>query len=168
MEGWEERTMAHRIIKKESFSIIGIELKTTTRDGKNYFEIPQFWQKVLQQRQIDNIPNKKHPSTVLGICMDFESDGRFSYIAGTEVINTETIPAGMVCKTIPAASYAVFTARGKVPDSIQNTFKYVYDEWLPKSGYRRAESAEFELYDERWQDGGAKAEVDIYIPIVFS
>jgi len=157
--------MEHKILTKESFPIIGIELKTTTQNGKNLVEIPQFWDKVLQRRQIDNIPNKKYQRTVLGICMDFETDGRFSYVAGTEVTNTDNIPAGMVCKTIPAAMYAVFTARGKMPDSIQDTFKYVYQEWLPNSDYQRANSADFEMYDDRWHGGGADAEVDIYIPL---
>lgn len=156
--------MEHKIITKESFPIIGIELKTTSRDGKNFVEIPQFWEKVLQRGQIDNIPNKKHPGTVLGICMDFETDGIFSYIIGTEVTNIENTPDGMVCKTIPAARYAVFTARGKMPGSIQDTVKYIYQEWLPNSEYQRANSADFELYDERYH-GGENAEVDICIPI---
>ena len=159
--------MEPKIIIKEAFPIIGIELKTTTRGGKNFVEIPQFWENVLQQGQINNIPDKKHPDTVLGICMDFGTDGVFSYIIGTEVINTENVPDDMVCKTIPTARYAVFTACGKMPGSIQDTVKYIYQEWLPNSEYRRADSAEFELYDERFQ-GGENAEVDIYIPIVSS
>jgi len=159
--------MKQKVITKESFPIIGIELKTTTHDGKNFVEIPQFWEKVMQQGQIDNIPNKKYPGTVLGICMDFQTDGSFSYIIGTEVTKAENIPGDMVCKTIPAARYAVFTARGKMPGSIQDTVKYIYQEWLPNSEYQRADSADFELYDQRYH-GGENAEVDIYIPIVSS
>ncbi len=159
--------MERKIVSRESFPIIGIELKTTTRDGKNLVEIPQFWEKVMQQGQIDKIPNKKYPGTVLGICIDFQTDGVFSYITGTEVTSTEYIPDGMVCKTIPAARYVVFTARGSLPGSIQDTVKYIYQEWLPNSEYQRANSADFELYDDRCH-GGENAEVDIYIPIVSS
>ena len=57
--------MEPKIISKKAFSIIGIELKTTTRDGKNFIKIPQFWKQVIQKKQIENIPNKKQPGTVL-------------------------------------------------------------------------------------------------------
>lgn len=97
--------------------------------------------------------------------MDFDEDGGFSYIIAAEVTDTENLPEGMVSRTIPEATYAVFTARGRMPDSIQNAFKHIYREWLPNSDYQRSESAEFELYDERCQRG-ERAEVDIYIPVV--
>ena len=159
--------MEPKIISKKAFSVIGIELKTTTREGKNFVEIPQFWQQVIQKKQIKNIPNKKQPDRVLGICMDFRADGAFSYIIGSEVTHTDNVPDDMVSREIPEANYAVFTARGKMPDSIQNTTKYIYREWLPKSKYQHAHSPEFELYDERSGDS-ENAEVDIYIPIVSS
>jgi AraC family transcriptional regulator len=73
----------------------------------------------------------------------------------------------MVCKTIPAAEYAVFTARGKMPGSIQDTVRYIYQEWLPNSKYQRGESADIELNDERFHRGET-SEVDIYIPIILS
>ena len=161
----EESTMEHTIISKESFHIIGVELKTTTQDGKNFVEIPQFWEKVLEEGHIEKIPAKKFQDTVLGICMDFEPSGSFSYIIGSEVTSIENTPEDMVCKMIPAGNYAVFTARGKMPGSIQETFKYIYQEWLPNSGYQRANSADFELYDERCRNA-ENAEVDIYVPIV--
>jgi AraC family transcriptional regulator len=160
-----EDVMEYEIVSKESFPVIGVELKTTTQDGKNFVEIPQFWGKVLEAGQLDRIPDRKSHGTVLGICMDFDPPGRFSYIIGAEVSCTKNVPDDMVCKTIPAAEYAVFTARGKMPDSIQYTVKYIYNEWLPNSKYQRADSADFELYDERCHDEES-AEVDIYVPIV--
>jgi AraC family transcriptional regulator len=156
--------MEPRIVSKKAFHVMGIELETTTEEGKNFVEIPQFWQQVIQKNQIKNIPKKKQPNTVLGICMDFRAYGTFSYIIGSEVIHTDDTPDDMVSKKIPDANYAVFTARGKMPDSIQNATKYIYQEWLPESQYRHAGSPEFELYDER-SDDSENAEVDIYIPI---
>ena len=103
----------------------------------------------------------------MGICLDFRADGAFTYIIGSEVTNTDNVPDDMVSKKIPDAKYAVFSACGKMPDSIQNTFKYIYHEWLPKSKYQHADSPEFELYDER-SDDSENAEVDIYVPIVSS
>ena len=115
----------------------------------------------------ENIPNKKQPGTVLGICMDFSADGDFIYIIGSEVTNTNNIPDDMVTKKIPNSEYAVFKAIGKMPDSIQDTTKYIHREWLPKSKYLHADSPEFELCDER-SDDTENPEVDIYVPIVSS
>lgn len=157
--------MEPTITSKEAFTVIGVELKTTTDDGKNLVEIPRFWERVIRKGLIDNIPDRKSERTLLGICMDFESNGRFSYIIGAEVASTENTPDGMVSRTIPTATYAVFTARGKMPNSIQNTFKYIYQDWLPKSEHQRANSPEFELYDERCNDSD-DSEVDIYIAII--
>ena len=159
--------MEPTFVANASFPIIGIELSTTTRDGLNFIEIPQFWEKVLGKGQIAKIPDRKSPDTILGICMDFESDGSFSYVIGAEVASTENTPDDMVCRTIPDAKYAVFTARGKMPDSIQDVTKYIYQKWLPSSEFQRANSADFELYDERFDDE-ENAEVDIYVPIVSS
>jgi AraC family transcriptional regulator len=157
--------MEPKIISKKAFPIIGIELITTTHEGKNFVEIPQFWKQVIEKKQIEKIPNRKNTNTVLGICMDFRAKGVFSYIIGSEAIHTEDVPDGMVSREIPEATYAVFTARGRMPDSIQDTTKYIYREWLPKSKYLHAHSPEFELYDERCDDS-ENPEVDIYIPIV--
>jgi AraC family transcriptional regulator len=153
------------LITKDAFSVIGLELKTTTHGGKNLIEIPPFWEQVMAAGQIERIPDKKIPDTVLGICMDFAPDGWFSYLIAAEVTSTDNAPEGMVYRTIPAATYAVFPARGKMPASIQDTFKYIYREWLPNCTYRHAGSAEFEWYDERCDDT-ENAVVDIYIPVI--
>ena len=157
--------MEPEIIAKDSFPVIGIELKTTTQDGRNFAEIPQFWQQVMKKGQIARIPDRKDPQSLLGICTDFESGGGFSYIIGAEVTTTENTPDDMVSRMIPAARYAVFTARGQLPDSIQDVTRYIYNEWLPNSEFQRANLADFELYDERMDDD-ENAAVDIYVPIV--
>ena len=157
--------MNPKMIKKESFTVIGVELKTTLSNETDFGEIPKFWENVIKDRLIEMIPNKKYPDTILGISMDFQPNGSFLYVIGVEVTDTQTIPEKMVCKTVPAAEYAVFTACGEMPGSIQETSNYIYKEWLPNSGYKRTETAEFELYDDRCQRG-VNAEVDIYFPVL--
>jgi AraC family transcriptional regulator len=157
--------MEPKIINKKSFPVIGMQIQTTSQDGKNFQEIPQFWKQITEDNLFERIPPQKHPGSYLGICMDFEPDGGFSYLIASEVTHTEDIPEGMVCKTIPPATYAVFTAHGKMPEAIQETTKYIYQEWLPASGYQHAGTPDFELYDERSTVGGEDALVDIHIPI---
>ena len=49
------------ITKKDSFTVIGVELKTTLSDETDFGEIPWFWEKVLNDGLIDIIPNKNYP-----------------------------------------------------------------------------------------------------------
>ena len=156
--------MEPKIITKDEFKVIGFELKTTTRDGQNFREIPKFWEKILAEKLIDKIPNKKYPNTSLGICMDFDAMGNFSYIIASEVNSTDPILEGMVSRIIPKATYAVFTAKGNIPKAIQDTIQYIMKEWFPRSNYKKANLPDFELYDERCT-GKEDSEVDIYIPI---
>ncbi len=151
-------------IRKDDFPVIGYELRTTTQEGKNFREIPEFWDKIIQEKGIERIPNRKYPNVTLGICMDFREDGSFCYLIASEVSSEKDIPEGMTLKQVPAAEYAVFTARGEMPESIQETVKYIYREWLPHSNYMRTAGAEFELYDERCERE-ENPEVDIYVPV---
>jgi AraC family transcriptional regulator len=73
----------------------------------------------------------------------------------------------MIGRVIPAATYAVFTARGPCTKAIQDTTRYIYSTWLPESGYEHAMTADLEVYDERCKDDDT-SEVDICIPIVKS
>lgn len=160
--------MEPQIISKESFPVIGMQIHTTSQDGKNFQDIPKFWKQISEENLIARIPHKKHPGIYMRICMDFEPDGGFSTLIASEVTHTEDVPEGMVCRTIPPATYAVFTAQGTMPDAIQETTRYIYREWLPESGHQHAGSPDIELYNERSTVGGEDAEVDIYIPIGLS
>jgi AraC family transcriptional regulator len=154
-----------RIISKDAFYVIGVELKTTTQNGRNFEEIPAFWEKIIANGLLEKIPNKRDAYISLGICMDMKEDGSFLYIIGTEVTSTENLPDGMVVKLIPSATYAVFTARGEIPSSIQKMVRYINKEWLPESNYQLANTPDFELYDERSMSG-ANVEVEIYVPVI--
>lgn len=157
--------MEPQIIEKESFNIIGFELRTSVKDGRNFREIPAFWGDVMKAGGQDRIPNRIDPGELLGICMDMEKDGSFSYLIAARVAGVDDVPEGMVAKTVPAARYAMFTARGPMPASIQKMVTYIHREWFPKSGYQYGEGAEFELYDGRCEKGD-DAEVDIYVPVM--
>lgn len=154
-----------RIIRKDAFRIIGYGLDTTIRKGRNFKEIPAFWEKLGKGGFLKHLPGQKDPETLLGICLDFdEEDGSFTYIIGAEVSGEDTLPDKMIMRLIPASTYAVFTCHGEIPSAIQNLVRYIYEEWMPRSEYKRGHAADFEVYDAR-SGKGQDAEVDIYIPI---
>jgi len=164
--------MDYVIVRKPAFTLIGYELKTSSMDGKNLQEIPAFWREYLQENKGAAIPNRVHEDSPveLGICTDFNMEtGTFSYLIGMEVTHTDQVPAGLICRGFPEETYAVFTSPKVTPDqfsaSIQSTWKAIFEEWFPHSGYEHAGSSEFELYDARCHPGNDLVQMDIYIPI---
>ena len=50
--------------------------------------------------------------------------------------------------------------------SIQGTWKYIFSEWFPNSGYEFMENGvDFKLYDERSQGETGKV-IEIFVPVV--
>jgi AraC family transcriptional regulator len=92
------------------------------------------------------------------------SEGEMFYIACVEVKNFDSVPKGMIHRTIPAGRFAVFAHHGKL-DKLGQTMEAIYKEWLPKSGMKRRPAADVELYDERFDPHSDRSEFDIMIPI---
>lgn len=171
LEGGNE-SMDYKIVEKDSFKVVGEELRVRNDNGDNLRLIPQFWIDCTKKgifEQFDSMTNvvNKQKQVSMGMCMDFDGINTFSYLICVEVSNFDCIPEGMVARTIPAAKYAVFTSKAesqaKMSQSIQDTWADIYGKWFPVSGYERTDGPDFELYDMRcmWD----KPETDIYIPI---
>ncbi|WP_025845430.1 GyrI-like domain-containing protein [Paenibacillus ehimensis] len=89
----------------------------------------------------------------------------FTYTACVEVREKGAIPEGMVYKILPSSSYAVFTHKGSL-DKLTDTFQYIYGTWYPKSGKRRTDGPEFEVYGDKFLGpANENSELEIYIPI---
>lgn len=144
--------------------IIGIEVRTSNQmeADPRTAKIPGLWKKFLEERAEEKIPNRKTAHTLLAAYTHYESDynGPYSLIASSEVSSLDDIPAGMVGITIPAAKYLVFTAKGEMPDALIETWGYIWKYFSKPSNYKRAYTADFELYEKT-----KNSEVDIYIAI---
>lgn len=165
--------MEFRIETKPAFQVIGYEMKTTGKDGKNLTDIPAMWQNYLQNNLSENIPNRKHTNEFveLGMCTDFNLEtGEITYIIGMEATSFDGVSSELTCRTFPEATYAVFTTP-KVPEeemvaSIQQTWNAIFTEWFPHSGYEHSGVVEFELYDERSHaDKHDLVQLEIWLPV---
>lgn len=156
-----------RVMKREQFKVVGYELRTSWTDNRHAGDIAEFWGRYLGEKLRGTIPNKVDPITELGISMEHDENGGFSYVIGFEASSFENVHGSMVKKMIPEATYAVLTIKGDdsrlVPEKIGEAWDYFFEHWLPGSGYKQAESANFEVYDERATREGF--EIDIFIPI---
>lgn len=104
-----------------------------------------------------------------GICSPPEAaDGSFDYIAAVAVEDAAALPDDLVVIDIPAQHYAVFTHRiasDNISDGIEPIMQFIWKDWLPNSGYRYANTPDFELYGPRFDVETLSGDIDIYVPV---
>jgi len=166
-------TMEPKIVKKPAIKIAGFALKTKTKNGEHINAVPKFWYNYCTDGRQEKLHNelflKSHEEYGVSFPENPEN-GEFEYVIGLEVKEGHVIPKGYHVYTIPEALYAVFTTlpadEAKFTSSIQGTWKYIFNEWFPKSGYKlAANGVNFELYDERSMKNTDKI-VELCIPVV--
>jgi predicted transcriptional regulator YdeE len=149
--------MDPKIVKKPAFTVVGLKCR-----GKNeHGEIPQLWGTFMSREgELQQIRDK---SVCYGVMDNYdEASGDFDYVAAFEVEPAAGVPEGMVRWEVPAAKYAVVPCT--LP-TITQAFDQVYKAWLPASGYKRAPTPDFEVYDEQFDPNDPSSPMYIYIPI---
>lgn len=159
-----DKDMDYRIVEKEAFQVVGKAKKISTKDGANFKQVPEFWQKSMQEKTFDTLAPYNKTNNYLGICLDMEMDKeQFVYMIAVE---SDKVVEGneLVTRTIPASTWAVFTSNGPLPTAMQKVIKRVWEEWFPATGYEHAGTAEIEVYLPG--DGNAEDyKCEIWIPI---
>ena len=150
----------YTIIQKPSINVIGIECRTSnaTEDGPQ--DIPRLWGQFYSEDIINKIPNKAS-NDVIALYCDYEGDYTrpYSLVIGCPVTSLDNIPEGMVLKTIPTGSYAIFNAVGEYPTSLIETWGTIW-----QTDLKRTYTGDFEFYGEKFTTGSPK-EVEISIAI---
>ena len=146
----------------EAFNIIGITTETTNANGQSITDIGKLWQQFEQEQIATKIPNIVS-NEVFSVFTDYESDytGAYRVIIGFKVSDLEEIPEGMVGRSFKAGSYTRFMAKGKVPQSIAQTWQSI---WKEDEKQKRRYTADYEVYGPKSQQG-ERSEVDIYIAV---
>jgi len=165
--------MEPKMVKKEAVKIAGFTIKTKTKDGENLKEIPKFW----RDYAFNGRQKKIHKESFLkshdeyGACFpENPENGEFEYVIGLEVKDDQDIPGEYNVFTIPEALYAVFSTPPSDEENfskeIQRTWKYIFSEWFPNSGYEfDCGKVDYELYTEQAMSESGKV-CEICIPVV--
>ncbi len=157
--------MTPRIVEKKSFRVAGVAIRTSEEENRRNGTIPAFWERVRRDEAFwMELEKIAVGSATLGLSTDF--DGRsFSYWIAREIVAGSEVPAGMQSITIPAQRYVVVTAAGAFPQSVWKAVDFIYNDWLKRSGHRRAGGPDFECYDSRYDAAAGSGEIDLYVPI---
>ncbi len=102
-----------------------------------------------------------------GIYESYQEQGdevSFVYICSVAVSNFERVPSGMITREIPEQMYAKFTHIGPI-SNLEQTLKYIWGSWLPKSDFDYEEKPDFELYRSGFNDNDPQNELYLHIPV---
>ncbi len=81
-----------------------------------------------------------------------------------EVSEYSSLPDGMEALILPAGEYAVFIHRGPASEGYK-TFGYIFNRWLPDSGFEIDSRPHFEVLGDRYINDSPLSEEEIWIPI---
>lgn len=145
--------MEHETISKGSFKVIGLTKRISNENAQK--EIPEMWKRFILSNYLEQIPNKKS-SHIMALYTNYEGDHTkpFLYTIGCEVTTLDQVPQEMNGIDIPGNKYALFTVKGGLPDSLIETWKYI---WSTNQIERKFE-ADFEVVK-------GPDEVQVYISI---
>ncbi|TNE26331.1 MAG: AraC family transcriptional regulator [Bacteroidetes bacterium] len=94
----------------------------------------------------------------------FDPTREFEKWAAVEVVEPTSIPNGMAKLTSPAGIYAVFLHKG-TPEEGPKTYGYIFETWLPASGYQLDHRPHFAVMGERYSNHDPNSEEEIWIPV---
>jgi AraC family transcriptional regulator len=157
--------MDYRIEEKESFTVVGKGIRTSTKNGENHREITAFWEESNKNGFSKELAKNCGPLGLVGICMDYDNEyEELTYFIGAEK-NIDNIPSDWEERRIPSATWAVFPVHGPMPDAIIKVWERIFSEWFPSAGYEHTGGPEMEVY---LSDGDPASEdyySEIWIPI---
>jgi AraC family transcriptional regulator len=127
----------------------------------------ELWQSFMQQRKNigQTLSTDLYSLQIYEPTLDFKEfnlQTEFEKWALIEVADFIEIPEGLKAFTLPAGQYAVFINRGL---DFESTFRRIFYEWLPASGYALDQRPHFELLGAKYKNNSPDSEEEVWIPI---
>jgi AraC family transcriptional regulator len=142
-----------RIVSNSAFTVMGMAIDTTPGSP----EIGALWQTLMTQPKQD-FP-RAEPGVAYGVMQLDRSSGVLRYMAG-EAVSSELAPPTMQLWNVPACDYAIFPAN---LENVSQIFNHAYANWLPSSGFARADAPDLERYGQDF--GDESTDFEIWVPV---
>lgn len=156
-----------RIEQRDGFYVAGYVVMTTPTVS-SIAQQPALWDRVWLTEQENKLYATARPEEHGEYYISFPvKNDLYRLITGVKIRDPETVADGLYVDWIPGGTYAVFSTPPcdeNFPETILKTWRYIFEIWLPESGYALAEDGiDYEFYDERCH--GKPYSMDICIPI---
>lgn len=161
--------MNYRIEEKEAFKIVGIQKRVSLIFNGVNPEIAAMWES-LNEELIHRLKklSSVEPRGLISASTNFsegrmEEKGELDHYIG--VATNMQCPEDFEQLEVPASAWAVFTAKGSFPESLQDVWGRIYAEWFPSSDYEQAEGPEI-LWIEEKDLTSPDCKSEIWIPVI--
>ncbi len=157
------RTANPVIVKLGPVHLIGLQFYC---DMDNTKDLSAQWD--LLMSNIHRIENRIQPEKYYQVQYWFpDQDTRRSifFFLAAETKNLDAIPMQFTGKILPELYYVKFIHKGLARD-VGNTYRFIYEEWLPETEYRLPYLFNFEYYGDACTGPyDEESESEIYIPV---
>ncbi|WP_145044985.1 AraC family transcriptional regulator [Paenibacillus xylanexedens] len=160
--------MNYRIEEKEAFRIVGISERVPIIFHGVNPHIAAMVQR-LTPELIDTIKGLSNvqPHGLISASIHFSEDrmqeqGELDHYIGAAT--TKESPEGLAQLEVPASTWAIFTAVGPFPSTLQEIWGRIYAEWFPLSNYELSEGPEI-LWNEHKDVTDPQYKSEIWIPV---
>jgi AraC family transcriptional regulator len=159
-----------QFINRPALTVVGLGAKfisILSPKANNAQVIPALWHQFINR--INEIPHRDGPAAYgLVECLPKEQrsdEMEMFYLAAAPVTKIETLPEGMISRSLPAGRWAVFTHRGSL-DTLGQTMRFIHEEWMPTAKLQRRDGPELEYYGPKFNPQSAESELEILLPMV--
>lgn len=166
MQVTAKQKFSWRLEQKPAFRLIGKSIRFSCDHGKHPLKILEFWSECQRNGDFAKLVSLDtgEPQGLFGLFQNYDENRRemeYSIMAAAH----KEAPEGYDEIQIPEVSWAVFDLRGPVPESVQNGWNYLREEWLVQYPFRHAKCPELE-----WYSSGNVYDKDylsqIWIPVI--
>jgi len=133
----------------------------------SHYNVTDLWKSFMPRRkEIKNSVNSDLISMAVygqSFFRDFSDESIFEKWASVEVTDFDSIPEKMDKYLLEGGLYAVFSYKGPARDT--SVFKYIFEKWLPDSGFILDDRPHLEILGEKYKNDDPDSEEEIWIPI---
>ncbi|HEX8867524.1 MAG TPA: AraC family transcriptional regulator [Lentzea sp.] len=156
-------SMEYRIVNKEAFKVVGRGTRVPLVHLGMNPAIVEFV-KGIGLPTLNRIKElgDGEPGGMLALTYNqegVEEGDQLDYFQG--VVTTKDAPEDMETMTIGKNTWAVFTAEGPYPETIQHMWRDVYTQWFPSNSYQSVEGPSM----LKTQIDGDQAKAELWIPV---
>lgn len=159
-------SMEYRVVEKDAFRVVGRGTRVPLVHLGMNPAIVEFV-KGIGMPALERIKalSDGEPHGMLALTFNqegVEEGSMLDYFQGA--VTSKEAPEDMETLEVPKRTWAVFTAEGPYPETIQHMWRDVYTQWFPSNSYESAEGPSI----LSTQIDGDQAQAELWIPVVTS
>jgi predicted transcriptional regulator YdeE len=150
--------MNAEIVNRSDARVLGIAARINPSEA----DYDDLWHRRFDPREPEVNPLAIDPGYVGVYYYGTGEPGMMDFVAGMIVGDVAEVPEGLVLRALPGGTYAAFSCTLR---TLSETWRAIYAEWLPASGYAEDESRPGIEYFPPGT-AGSDEPATIYVPIV--